>query len=73
MPLLLLGLLRLQRGPVGWLWIVLMGVSFGLTFHVGFTQAALYLNGFFCLAVLVPGRDGLAAVEAGRSWWCRPC
>ena len=52
MPLLLLGLLRLQRGPVGWLWIVLMGLSFGLTFHVGFTQAAIYLNCFFCLALL---------------------
>jgi len=52
MPVMLLGLVHLGRGPVGWKWVVGMGLASGLTFHVGFSQAAIYINGFFCLAVL---------------------
>jgi len=60
LPLLFLGLLRLQRGPVSWAWIVGMGLALGLPMHVGFSQVAIYLVGFFCLAVLfLIGTGGL--------------
>ena len=56
---------------VSWRWICGMGLATGLTFHVGFSQAAIYLNSFLCLAVLflmavgsLPWRRALAMVPA---------
>ena len=53
LPLLFLGLARLMEAdrPVGWKWIVGMGLAMAAPFHVGFSQLAAYINGFFCLAV----------------------
>jgi len=45
------GLVRLGQGPVGWSWMMAMGCSIGLTFHVGFPQLSLYVTGFFLVGV----------------------
>jgi hypothetical protein len=52
LPLVFVGLVNLRQGPVSWRWVLGMGMATGLPFHVGFPQAAIYLNGFFCLAVV---------------------
>jgi hypothetical protein len=74
LPILLLGVERLRHGlgqKVSWRWILGMGLASGLTFHVGFSQAAIYINGFLWLAVLflvadgsLPWRRALAMVPA---------
>jgi hypothetical protein len=52
LPLLFLGLLRLRETEkVGWKWIVGMALAMAAPFHVGFSQVAVYVSGFFCLAV----------------------
>jgi hypothetical protein len=53
LPILAWGLVRLRRGPVGWLWTAAMGGAMGATFHVGFPQLSLTVAGFFAVAVAV--------------------
>lgn len=52
LPVLFLGLRRLQEGPASWKWMLGMGLALGLPFHIGFPQIAIYIDGFLCLAVI---------------------
>ena len=70
-PVLFLGLVRLVEKPATWTWVVGVGVAAGMAFHVGFSQVAIYLNVFFCLAVIylviagtLPWRRALAVFPA---------
>jgi hypothetical protein len=71
LPVLGWGVLRLDRGPVGWGWILTMGLTIGLAFHVGFPQNPAFGCGFFVAAVVYlamvrpwPIRRVLTAVSA---------
>jgi hypothetical protein len=57
LPLLGIGIQRFREGPVGWKWIVGIGLVFGLSYHAGFPQIAALLGMFFVI--------GLAAVAYG--------
>lgn len=70
LPVLFLGLVRLRRGPVGWQWVLGMGLASGLPFHVGFSQVAVYINGFFVLAVLFLVLTG--SLSRGRALMVAP-
>ena len=66
-----LGGAALDRGPVGWRWILTMGLTIGLAFHVGFPQNPAFGCGFFVAAVVYlamvrpwPIRRVLTAVSA---------
>jgi len=52
LPLTFLGVVRLVRGPVTWKWIVGMALVLGMPVHVGFSQLAMYIVGFFGVAVV---------------------
>src|SRR5437879_2833671 len=71
LPILVAGLARLREGPVGWRWVLGIGLALGLVFQVGFPQLAVYELGFFVVGVLglavmrlVPWRRSLIAVPA---------
>lgn len=51
LPALLLGMVALAAGPVGWRWVVGMGLAVGGFFHVGFTQNPAFSCGFVLVGV----------------------
>jgi hypothetical protein len=53
LPLLGLAVERFRTGPVGWKWIVGVGLVLGLAYHAGFPQIVAILGMFFCLALAV--------------------
>lgn len=52
LAVLFLGLVELTRRKVGWRWVLAMGFTSALPFHVGFSQLALYTHCFLALAAL---------------------
>jgi hypothetical protein len=63
LPLVFLGLRRIQEPlpQTPWKWVLGMGLAMGLPFHLGFPQIAIYIDGFFCLAVLFLAAVGSVA------------
>jgi hypothetical protein len=70
LPVFFLGLLSLQRGPVGWRWALVMGLGVGLAYQVGFSQIWIYLVGYFCLGLLFAVATGILPWQ--RSLWVVP-
>ncbi len=71
LPLLGLAIQRFREGPVGWKWIIGVGIVLGLAYHAGFPQIVAILGMFFviglaavALADRIPLRRTLAIVPA---------
>ncbi len=57
--ILMHSMIRLGRGPVGWKWFVLTGVTIGIVFHIGFVQVwvtLLFLMGLISLYLYFSGQ-----------------
>jgi hypothetical protein len=57
LPLLGLAIVRFREGPVGWKWVLGVGVVLGLAYHAGFPQIVAILGMFLVV--------GLASVALG--------
>ncbi len=71
LPLLGIAIQRFREGPVGWKWIVGVGLVLGLSYHAGFPQITVILAMFFVMGVMavayadrVPTRRLAAIVPA---------
>jgi hypothetical protein len=51
LPLLGLAIERFREGPVGWKWILGVGLVLGLAYHAGFPQIVAILGMFLCVAL----------------------
>lgn len=61
LPLLGIAIQRMREGPVGWSWVIGVGVVLGMSYHAGFPQIVAILGLFFVVGVasVVIG-DGLS-------------
>jgi hypothetical protein len=51
LPLLGIGIQHFREGPVGWKWIIGIGVVLGLSYHAGFPQIVAILGMFLALGL----------------------